>query len=222
MKKISAIRQACKINSEALAETLKNFSELKTEKDFANFLNRELKKRGAKLAFPTIVAAGRNAFELHHKPTKMKISHGFLLVDFGAKMAGYCSDMARTFFVGGPSKQERQLYELVRTAHARCLRLARAGMLCSKIDHCAVLSLGKYSPTFKHAVGHGVGKKVHDRPAIYSRSCDVLTAGDVIAIEPGIYIKGKLGIRIEDTVLVRKNGCEVLTKFTKKLACLKR
>ncbi|HIH13882.1 MAG TPA: M24 family metallopeptidase [Nanoarchaeota archaeon] len=221
MDKASAIRKAGKINSEALVETIRRFRDFKTEKDISGFLNKQIKKRKAKLAFPTIIASGKNAFELHHKPTRSKIKKGFLLFDFGANVGGWCSDFSRTFFVGAPSKKEKQLYKIVRTAQERCIRMLKSGIITSNIDHAGVIGLGKYSPTLKHAIGHGVGRKVHDKPAIYSRACDVLKAGDVIAIEPGIYIKNKLGIRIEDTVLIKKNGHEVLTKFPKKLICLK-
>ena len=245
MDKAKAIRRAGIINSEALAETICNFKNFKTEKDVAHFLNKQIKKRKAKLAFPTIIAFGKNAFELHHKPTKSKITptrseeraggmenarrpkraffikRGFLLFDFGAKVAGYCSDFSRTFFIGRPSEKEKQVYAIVRNAQEKCIKMLKAGVVTSNIDHAGVIALGKYSPTLKHAIGHGVGRKVHDKPDIYSRSCDVLKAGDVIAIEPGIYLKGKLGIRIEDTILIKKNGYEVLTKFPKKLICLK-
>ena len=222
MDKASAIRKAGMINSKSLAETIRCFRNFKTEKDVALFLNKQIKKRKAKLAFQTIIAFGKNAFELHHKPAKAKIKRGFLLFDFGAKVSSYCSDFSRTFFVGRPSEKEKLLYEIVRRAQEKCIRMLKAGVIASNIDHAGVIALGKYSPTLKHAIGHGVGKKVHDRPAIYSRSCDVLKAGDIIAVEPGIYLKGKLGIRIEDTILIKKNGCEVLTKFPKKLICLNR
>ena len=213
MDKISAIRQACKINTAALAETIRHFSEFGTERDFANFLNREIKKRGARPAFPTIVASGLHAFELHHKPCNKKIMRGFLLIDFGAKVAGYCSDMSRTFFVGRPSKLEIERYELVRKAQMACLSMLKPNILGSEIDHKAVLLLGKYAPNFIHAIGHGIDREVHGKPNIYSRSCDILKAGDVIAVEPGIYIKGKLGIRIEDDVLIKKNieCCNLVT-----------
>jgi len=216
MDKTTAVRKACKINDEAFRETLKNFSQFKTERDLANFLNREIKKRSAKLAFPTIVANAAHAYELHHKPCKKKLSRGFVVIDFGAKVAGYCSDMTRTIFIGTPSNKERELYNLVQDAQNKCVKMSKPGVICSEIDHYATILLGKYGPNFIHWVGHGIDKEVHAKPNIGPRSAAKLQAGEIIAIEPGIYIKKKLGIRIEDTVLV-KNKPVALTKFTKKL-----
>ena len=214
--KLTSVRKACQINDAAFRETVRQFSGFKTEKDVAKFLNNEIRRRGAKLAFRTIVANGPHAFELHHKPCKKRLKRGFTVIDFGAKVGKFCSDMTRTVFVGKPTERELELYNLVRNAQARCVKLSKPGTLCSFIDHRASALLGKYSLKFIHAVGHGIDKKVHANPKISPRSPDKLQNGDVIAIEPGIYFKKRMGIRIEDTVLVAKKP-KALTKFTTKL-----
>ena len=218
--KLAAIRKACRINDFAIAATIKNFCKFKTERDVACFLNKQIRFSGAKLAFPTIVANSKHVFELHHKPCNTKLKRGFVVIDFGAKVAGWCSDVSRTIFIGVPTQKEIELYKLVRKAQVACVKMAKPNVLCSEIDHKAVLLLEKYSPNFIHAVGHGIGREVHAKPAINSRSADRLQAGDVIAIEPGIYFKKKFGIRIEDTVLITRKAHEVLSQFPKKLICI--
>jgi Xaa-Pro aminopeptidase len=217
---ITAVKKACKINDEAIRETLKNFQKFKTEKDIANFLNRQIRKSGADLSFPTIVANGKNAFELHHKPKNKRLARGFTVIDFGAKVSGFTTDVTRTIFIGTPRKKEKKLYNLVLGAQKACVSASKPGSLGSSIDHLGTKLLGQYAPYLKHAVGHGLGKKVHDKPSISPRSADILKAGQVVAIEPGIYLKGKLGIRIEDTVLIRKKPI-ALSKFTKNLITIK-
>jgi len=217
---ITAVKKACKINNEAIRETLKNFPKFKTEKDIANFLNRQIRKRGADLSFPTIVANGKNAFELHHKPKNKRLVRGFTVIDFGAKVSSFTTDVTRTVFIGMPGKKEKKLYNLVLNAQKACVSASKPGALGSSIDHLGTKLLGQYAPYLKHAVGHGLGKKVHDKPSISPRSADILKAGQVVAIEPGVYLKGKLGIRIEDTVLIRKKPI-ALSRFTKNLITIK-
>lgn len=217
--KLAAIKKACVINDAALAETLKNFSHFKTEGDVAQYLNKQIRLRGAKLAFPTIVANGPHAFSLHHKPLKTRLHRGWLLIDFGAKISGYCTDVTRTIFIGKPTKRETETYELIKAAQAKCVSAAKPSALGSDIDHLATLLLKDSAPNFIHSAGHGLDKKVHAAPRISSRSADRLKAGDIIAIELGVYIKKKFGIRIEDTVHVRKKPL-ALTKFPKRLKTL--
>ncbi len=215
-QKLVSVRKACRINDAAFRETVKHFSSFKTEKDVAKFLNNEIRRRGAKLAFRTIVANGPHAYQLHHIPCRKRLGRGFTVIDFSAKVGKWCSDMTRTVFVGKPTKKEIELYNLVRTAQAKCVKLSKPNVLCSYIDHKASEFLGKYSPHFIHSVGHGIDKKVHANPKISPRSADRLKAGEVIAIEPGIYFKKRLGIRIEDTVLVSTKP-KALTRFTTRL-----
>jgi Xaa-Pro aminopeptidase len=214
--KLTSVRKACRINDAAFRETVKHFSRFKTERDVAKFLNNEIRRRGVKLAFRTIVANGPHAFELHHKPCKKRLKRGFTVIDFGAKVGKYCSDMTRTVFIGEPTKKELELYNLVRNVQTKCVRASRPGLPCSLLDNIGSRLLGKYAPNFIHAVGHGIDRKVHASPKISPRSPDKLQNGDVIAIEPGVYFKKRMGIRIEDTVLV-SNKPRALTRFTTKL-----
>lgn len=217
---LAAVKRACRVNDEAFGETLKNFSKFKTEKDVASFLNRQIIKRGAKLSFPTIIANGKNAFELHHKPKHKKLTRGFTVIDFGSKVSGFCTDTTRTIFIGNPNKKEKKIYNLVLTAQKACVSASKPGTFGSYVDHLGTELLGQYAPYLKHALGHGLSKKIHDKPNISPRSADKLKSGQIIAIEPGVYIKNKLGIRIEDTVLVGKKPT-ALTKFTKNLITIK-
>ena len=213
---ITAVRKACAINDAAIKETLANFHNFKTERDVARFLDKQLRKLGAKLSFPTIVANGKNAFELHHKPARKRLKRGFTIIDFGAKMSGFCTDVTRTIFVGKPSQKEKNLYNLVLNSQTKCVAASKPGILGSELDHLAVRLLKQHAPDFRHSLGHGLGKKVHTKPNISSRSADRLKSGQLIAIEAGVYLKDKLGIRIEDTVLVAKKPGPI-TKFTKNL-----
>ena len=210
-------KKACKITDEILQLCIRSIKQFKTEKDIDKFLRRETKKRKCKIAFPPVVAIGKNAAEIHHKPNSTKLRKGFLVIDFGVKFNGYCSDMTRTIYLGNPSKKEKAIYAKVLAVQKKGVLNAKAGAECFELDYRARKMLGNLRGLFIHSLGHGVGKKIHQCPNLSPKSADRLKINEIITIEPGIYIKKKLGIRIEDTLMVGKKKGIALTKTSKKL-----
>jgi len=196
-----------------------------TEKEIASWIKHELGSRNALPAFDVIVASGKRSVVPHARPTRKKIKNGEqVVVDLGAKYKGYCSDITRTFFVGKMSPKFLKLFKIVRVAGQRSLSAVRAGAWCREVDSrareyikrfcfktCHISEKKCSGDCFIHTTGHGIGKKVHQEPRISLKSRKKLKAGMVITIEPGIYIKGWGGVRIEDMVLVTQKGCKVLT-----------
>ncbi|MCK9408823.1 MAG: Xaa-Pro peptidase family protein [Bacteroidetes bacterium] len=182
------------------------------------------KKFGAENdSFDVIVASGIRGSLPHGIATEKKIRNGeFVTLDFGCLYSGYHSDMTRTICVGKPTAKMKQVYNIVFDAQQRGCDSVREGITAKKVDlisrkHIRSSGYGKY---FGHSLGHGVGLEIHELPRIAPKSSDILVSGNVITIEPGIYIPKKFGIRIEDTVVVRKEGCEVLTSSPKELIIL--
>ncbi len=214
---IEYIRKACKISCEILEECFHNF-DFKTEIEVAKYLRKKAKEKNCKLAFPPLIVSGNNFLEIHHKPNNTKLK-GFIIVDFGIKYNGFCSDVTRTLYKGKPSKEELELYNLVVKVQANALKNLRIGIDYCDCDLKARTDFGEYKKYFKHGLGHGVGKKIHQKPWINFKSKDTVKENDVVTIEPGIYTR-KFGIRIEDTVLVRKSKVEILTPLSKELIVL--
>ena len=210
-------RKACKITDEIIQLCIRNIRQFRTEKDIDRFLRTEARKRKCRIAFPPVVAIGKNASEIHHKPKNARIRKGFLIIDFGIKCNGHCSDITRTLYIGKPSKKEKEIYAKVLAVQKAGVRNAKAGAEGFEVDYRARKKFGNLRELFIHSLGHGVGKKIHQKPNLSPKSPDRLKLGDAITIEPGIYVKGKLGIRIEDTIIVGKNSGVVLTKTSKKL-----
>lgn len=188
-----------------------------TEKELAERIDFKMKDLGAEdNAFPTIVAAAENGAEIHHEPEDRVIEAGEpVVVDLGCRYNGYCSDMTRTVvFEGDAEERFRQVFEAVREAQKRALSAAKPGVEAEEIDSAAreYLERKDLDEFFTHSTGHGVGEEVHEDPKIAPESEDVLQEGDVVTIEPGVYIEGELGVRIEDTFLVDKDSVECLTK----------
>ncbi|MFH1362284.1 MAG: M24 family metallopeptidase [bacterium] len=189
-----------------------------TEQSIASQIKFFLREYKSQPAFRIIVASGKRSAKPHGFATNKKIKTGELvMVDFGALYNGYRSDITRTFVVGQPSKKQRKIYRIVKKAQAKAIKLVKAGRVCAEIDQAArdyivAQGFGKY---FIHTTGHGIGQKVHEAPKISKRNRHRIRGGQVITIEPGIYIKGWGGVRIEDMVLVTEKGCKILTKAKK-------
>jgi Xaa-Pro aminopeptidase len=194
------------------------------EKDIAWELEFRIKRGGADdLAFPSIVASGENSALPHARPGARKIVDGdIVVIDYGAVLNGYCCDETWTFVAGRAEVKQKDAYALVKEAHDRAVDAVRAGVPCSEIDRIArrCIEDGGLGPNFSHGTGHGVGLAVHEAPRVAAGSGEILEAGMVITIEPGIYFPGAWGIRIEDTVLVTETGHEVLTKMPKDFCVL--
>lgn len=184
------------------------------ESDVAGQIKLQLKRFHAKPAFKTIVASGIRAALPHGWATSKRIREGELIViDFGALYNGYRSDITRTVIVGKANSRQKRIWQIVRTAQAKAIRAVKPGKRCCDVDraargHITRQGFGKY---FIHTTGHGIGRKVHQAPKISSKNQRRIKEGMVLTIEPGIYIKGWGGVRIEDMVLVTRSGCKVLT-----------
>lgn len=180
-----------------------------------------LRKHGYRiLAFPPIIAFGPNAAYPHHKPSNRKLQFNqIVLVDFGFKINGWCTDLTRTYYFGQPDKRFRRIYQTVRKAQAAAIQKLRTSRNGREVDAAAraVIARAGYKKAFRHSTGHGVGKKIHQPPWLSAKRKRrlLLKDGDVVTVEPGIYIKGWGGVRIEDMVLVSKRTA-VLTEAIKK------
>lgn len=220
MSRLTSIQKACKLTDLAYSQILKNLRTGVTEKELAKEIKKFILSNDAKLAFPTIVAFGKNAFEIHHKPTKLKLkkNHGFVLLDLGAKVNGYCADMSRTVFFGKATSKQKRIYQTVLKAQEKAAKGIRSGSKVYSIDTIARDYIVKHGfDPIPHSLGHGVGKKVHEKPKISPISPETLENGTIFTIEPGIYIKNYGGVRIEDVYYLNKGKLTQLTKSPKKL-----
>ena len=192
----------------------------RTELEVARELERELRERGAEPAFPVIVASGAQSARPHAEPRDVEIAPDTLVVvDMGAKLDGYCSDCTRTFATGSLTDAALEVYELVRAAQERGLEATRAGAPCRDVDAAArqVIEASGHGERFGHGLGHGVGLEVHERPSLTKTAEGDLRAGTTVTIEPGVYLPGEFGVRIEDLVTVTDDGPEIMTPFPKTL-----
>ena len=221
---IDRIRDAARIAGEALAAIREMIRPGVREKEIAIELEYRIRLGGAEqAAFETIVAAGANAALPHATPGSRAIAAGdCVTIDYGAVSGGYHSDETCTYIVGHASDRQREVYRLVREAHDLAIRAIRAGVSCGAIDRIArgCLEDAGLGANFTHGTGHGVGLDVHEAPRLAAGREEILRAGMVVTVEPGVYLPGLWGIRIEDTVLVREEGCEVLTQTSKDLTIL--
>lgn len=188
-----------------------------TEKDIMIIIRRFFEDCGAEgVSFPTIVASGSNSSVPHHRTSNKKIDEGeILLIDTGCIVNGYCSDITRTFFTGENRETETSIYNIVLRAQKAGIDAVRPGLKLSELDSIVrgVIEEEGYGDTFIHRTGHGVGIEVHEPPSISSENAMELEEGMVITIEPGIYLPGHFGVRIEDLVLVTSFGCKRLTEY---------
>jgi Xaa-Pro aminopeptidase len=192
----------------------------RTELEVARDLERELRDRGAEPAFPVIVASGAHGARPHAEPRDAEIESGTLVVvDMGARLDGYCSDCTRTFATGPVPDSALEVYELVRAAQEHGLESARPGMPCHNVDAAArrVIEEAGLGERFGHGLGHGVGLEVHEGPRLTKTAEGELRAGNAVTVEPGVYIPGEFGVRIEDLVAVTDDGPEIMTPFPKTL-----
>jgi Xaa-Pro aminopeptidase len=220
-EELDAIRRATEVTNEAYERLVEEQFAGRTEKELVWRMTQLFHKCGADdVAFPVDIAAGPTAASPHAEPGERVVQQGDLvLVDAGARLDGYCSDCTRTFAVGEVSDSLREVYELVRQAQEVGVDAVRGGASGRDVDAAARAGItdAGYGENFGHGLGHGVGLLVHEAPALRPESEDVLAAGNVVTVEPGIYLSGVAGIRIEDLVVVTENGCDVLTSFPKEL-----
>jgi Xaa-Pro aminopeptidase len=221
---ISAIRRSVELNSRAFEQAAKHVRPGMRETELAAELDYRMRRQGAEgPAFETIVAAGARTALPHARPTSARLGHGaLLLVDMGAMLDGYASDMTRMLFLGKPGARVRRAYKAVLEAQLAAIDAARAGVPAKTVDRAARRVLAKHglANAFVHSTGHGLGLEIHEPPRIGKKEKTPLETGMAITIEPGVYVEGFGGIRIEDTVAVTNNGCEVLTPTSKELRIL--
>jgi Xaa-Pro aminopeptidase len=216
---IAAIRVAARIAAQALRKTLAYIKPGMTENELAGRLDFHIRRAGAANSFETIVAFGPNASHPHHRPTSRKLKkNDTVLIDFGVRFSGYCCDITRCFVIGRPNPFYKKVFAVVREAQTAALKIIRPGVTAQKVDDAAREVIRKSGlPVYGHGTGHGLGLEIHEQPAISASSKDKLQPGMVLTIEPAVYIPGKLGVRIEDDVLVTKTGCKLLTRNCPKL-----
>ncbi len=219
-EEIKKITKACQITVKSFRALVTELprGKLKTEQDVAYFLEKKIKDQGCELAFPTIVASGKNAAIPHHTTSNQKLKKGFLLIDMGAVYHNYCSDMTRMIYLGKPSQSELEFYNLLLAAQEAGIRAVRENLLAAELNQIVRKKLGKYSSYFIHGLGHGVGVEIHEAPSLKEDS-QKIQKNQIFTIEPGIYFPGKFGLRIEDTILF-DGKTKVLTTVTKNLPCL--
>jgi Xaa-Pro aminopeptidase len=218
---VAAMRSAAELATAAYDSVRERGLSGRTEREVALQLGRFMEDSGAEApAFPPIVAAGAHGARPHAVPRDVEIPKDTLVViDVGAIVDGYCSDCTRTLATGSLDDGAVEVYELVLRAQTEALTATRAGAACSELDGVAreIIDGAGHEEHFGHGLGHGVGLEVHEAPRLSQRSDQTLEVGDVVTVEPGIYLPGRFGVRIEDLVTVTEDGCRNFSNFPKEL-----
>lgn len=221
-EELNNIEGAQRISERVLQNVLLDIKTGVTEVEVANLIKKYfIKYRAPILAFPPIVAFGKGSADIHHEPNNTKLKVGdIIMFDFGCTVNQYCSDMTRTYFWGKPNAKQEKLYKVVLEAQNRVLSKLEKGEKRAKVvDKIARDYIAKnYKNNFKHGLGHGVGTVIHEWPNFKPKSEDTLPVGCVMTVEPGVYLKGVGGVRIEDMVLITKTGILNLTNVPKDLS----
>ncbi len=221
---IARLRAAVNLGASLLEVALAAIQPGVAEAEVAAMMEHEGRRRGAEaMSFETIVASGPRSALPHGRASRSLIpGRGFVVLDFGVILDGYCSDMTRTVHVGKISAADREMYEAVRQAQQAGVEAVRPGASCGEVDQAArsVLRRAGWARCFTHSTGHGVGLEIHEAPRVARHQDDRLQPGMVITIEPGVYLPGRGGVRIEDMVVVTGGGCEVLTPSPRQLIVL--
>jgi Xaa-Pro aminopeptidase len=223
-EEIEHIRAAVLLGARLFDTAIKTIRPGVKEAEVAAEIEYAARRSGAEqMSFETIIASGERSALPHGRASEAPIpANGFVVCDFGVILAGYCSDMTRTVYVGRPSDEARAMYEAVREAQQAAVDAVRPGASLGEVDGAARKllqrsGLGRY---FTHSTGHGVGLEIHETPRVAAGQTETLRPGMVITIEPGVYVPGKWGVRIEDMVVVTERGCEVLTPTSKELIAI--
>lgn len=223
-EEIDKLREAGRIVDEVVEEVRKNARPGLTEIEIAAMMEFEMRKRGSEgPSFETIVGSGPNSALPHYNAGERRVNPGeFMVLDFGAIYRGYCSDTTRTLCMGEPTAKMKEVYNVVKEAQEIGVRTVKPGIKAKEVDaavrkHITDKGYGKY---FTHRTGHGLGLEVHEEPYISGISESILKPGMVFSIEPGIYLNGEFGVRIEDIVVVTEDGCERLNNYPRELTVI--
>ena len=223
-EEIALMVKAQEITDRAFDEICKFIQPGMTEQEIAAKLQYDMLRFGAeKMSFDPIVVSGPNGSLPHGVPSSKQVQKGeFLTMDFGCKYGGYCSDMTRTVALGEPTEEMKKVYQIVLEAQLAGIAVTRAGVPGKSIDAAArkVIADAGYGDNFGHGYGHSLGIEIHESPNANTRDNTLLPVGAVVSAEPGIYLPGKFGVRIEDVTILREDGCEILTKSPKDLIIL--
>ena len=224
-EEIKIMKEASKINDAVMLKLWSNLKEGYSEKYYANLLSEIYGEEGASgFSFSPIIATSPNGADPHHGTGKDKIKVGdSVVLDIGGRYKNYCSDMTRTVFIGKePSKEHAHVYNIVKSANEKAISIIKEGVKFSDIDKAArnLITEAGYGEYFTHRTGHSIGIEVHDFGNVSSVNDEEVKAGMIFSVEPGIYLKDNIGVRIEDLVLVTKDGCEVLNTVTKEITVL--
>lgn len=220
---LAIIQEAASIADQAFTHILNFIKPGRTELEVSNELEFFMRRQGATSSFDTIVASGVRSALPHGVASDKVIEKGDMVtLDFGAYYNGYCSDITRTIAVGEPGEKLREIYEIVYKAQLHGVAHVKAGLTGKEADALTrdIIVAAGYGPQFGHSTGHGIGLEIHEAPGLSFRNESVLRAGMVVTIEPGIYVEGIGGVRIEDDVVLTESGCDVLTKSPKELLVL--
>jgi Xaa-Pro dipeptidase len=222
---INLMREAIRIAQDALQATLPVIKTGSTEKEIASELVVNLLRQGSEseLPFAPIVAGGPNSANPHAVPTERHLENGdMLVIDWGGTYEGYFSDLTRTFAIGPVDEELRTIYETVKQANAAGRAAGKAGAAAAVVDQAArsIIEAAGYGKFFTHRTGHGLGMEAHEAPYMFGTNAQILEPGMVYTVEPGIYLSGKGGVRIEDNIVVSANSCETLSSFSREFTTL--
>ncbi|MEO8694096.1 MAG: Xaa-Pro peptidase family protein [Acidimicrobiales bacterium] len=216
---LARIEAAAAIADAALGAIRRRLLDGPTEAEFGLELDTEMRRRGASgSAFETIIASGPNSAKAHHRPSTRQVQPGdFVIIDFGAIVDGYRSDMTRTVVVGEPSAEQQRVYDAVAGAQAAGVAAVIDGVQANEVDRACrdYITERGWGDRFVHGTGHGVGLDIHEAPWVNTRTTATLQAGHVVTVEPGVYLPDFGGVRVEDTVIVTPSGCRPLTHTAK-------
>jgi Xaa-Pro aminopeptidase len=223
-EEIACLRSAVLLGASLFDRALEVIRPGVREAEVAVEMEYAARQAGAEaMSFETIIAAGERSALPHGRASQAAISgEGFVVCDFGVILSGYCSDMTRTVYVGRPSAEARGVYQAVQQAQQAAVGAVKPGLGVGEVDRAARKSLQRsgLAKYFTHSTGHGVGLEIHEAPRVAAGQTEILEPGMVITIEPGVYVPGKWGVRIEDMVVVTERGCEVLTPTSKELVTI--
>lgn len=224
-EEVENLRKAAFIADNVAFEIINYIRSGMTEREIKEIIEKMLiNKGGEEIAFETIVASGPNSSKPHYNNYGRRIEKGDVIVlDFGCRVGGYCSDISRTVFIGEPTEEQKNIYHVVLEANERGEKAVREGVTAEEVDRAVrnVIKKAGYGEFFFNRVGHGIGVGVHEAPYIMEGNKTVLRSGMAFSVEPGIYIPGRFGMRIEDIVVVSKDGCEVLNKAPKDMRVIR-